>query len=265
MDNWVNQKTFGLINSIGFQPDATTEMVLANALAIQMKWRHQFDASDTGGNTFYAADGSEYLATTMQLETLADDIKYYVDDDVTAISMPLNSTSEDTSLDFIAIMPSSELDSYIETVEQSDLESIIENFKPASTPADGLIINIPKFKFSYKLNFGEDLQALGIKTAFDSEAADFSNMASIPLFVSKAAHEANIDFSEEGIKAAAITVFAMDVSAMVPAQPQQIIINIDHPFLFLIRDANNGTIWFTGAVYKPNLWADDQDDYQRTY
>ena len=91
-------------------------------------------------------------------------------------------------------------------------------------------------------------------------------MASEGLYVGQAVHNANIDFSEEGIKAAAITVFAMkENSAIEDEVPQPVIINIDHPFLFLIRDANNGTIWFTGAVYQPNLWADDQAAYEESY
>ena len=125
---------------------------------------------------------------------------------------------------------------------------------------------MPKFKFDYQLKFKEDLQALGIQTAFNKKTADFSNMASYPLYVGQAIHKANIDFSEKGIKAAAVTAFAMmDATAMPEEEPQPIIIDIDHPFLFLIRDAANDTIWFTGAVYQPNLWADDAEAYKPNY
>ena len=264
MDNWVKQKTFNLIDSIGIQPSEDLEMVLANALAIQMDWEHPFDTDDTSGRTFYKKDGSEIEATTMDKETKAEDIKYYVDDTTTAISMPLDSTTENVHLDFVAIMPSGDLDEYIGTVDQSQVSNVIDNFIPASDPKDGVIINIPKFKFDYQLKFGEDLQALGIQAAFNKDTADFSNMASEPLYVGQAVHKANIDFSEDGIKAAAVTTFAMmATSAAGPEEePQPIIINIDHPFLFLIRDADNGTVWFTGAVYQPNLWADDAEAYK---
>lgn len=267
VDNWVNQKTFGLIDKVGFEPTPDLEMVLANALAIQMDWKYQFDESDTHGRDFYKADGSTINATTMHKETSSEDIRYYKDDSTTAISMPLDSTSEDVNLEFVAIMPSEDLDGYIKNIDQNKVDDIINNSIPASEPKDGVIINIPKFKFEYELNFAEDLGALGIKTAFDKNFADFSNMASKPLFVGKAIHKANIDFSEEGIKAAAITVFLMmDATAMTdPYIPQPVVINIDHPFLFLIRDADNGTVWFTGAVYQPNLWEDDAADYEAQF
>lgn len=266
MDNWVKQKTFNLIDSIGIEVNPDLKMVLANALAIQMDWKHQFDAEDTFGKSFYLKDGSEVEATTMNIGANEEDVKYFIDASNKAVSLPLDSTSPDTNLEFIAIMPANNIDETIINLDRTEIDNVINNMTPTSEPKDGAIINIPKFKFDYSLNFKEDLQKLGINSAFNENSADFSNMASEGLYVGQAVHNANIDFSEEGIKAAAITVFAMkETSAIEDEVPQPVIINIDHPFLFLIRDANNGTIWFTGAVYQPNLWADDQAAYEESY
>ncbi|MBQ3465107.1 hypothetical protein IJH15_02720 [Candidatus Saccharibacteria bacterium] len=264
VDNWVSQKTFGLIDKVGFEPTKDLEMVLANALAIQMDWKYQFDDNDTHGRDFNKVDGTTIKATTMSKETSVEDIRYYKKEDATAVSLPLDPGSKDVNLEFVAIMPSGDLDEYIENIDQTNIDKIINNFTSASEPKDGVIVRIPKFKFDYTLAFTKDLNSLGIKTAFDKEFADFSNMASKPLYVSEAVHKANIDFSEDGIKAAAITVFTMvDATSVAdPYVPRPVIINIDHPFLFLIRDADNGAIWFTGAVYRPNLWEDDQADYR---
>ena len=262
MDNWVDQKTFGLINNIGIQPNDDLEMVLANALAIQMDWQHSFDTEDTRGKTFYKADGSEITATTMNEKTSASDINYYIDDDVTMLSMPLKPTDE-SALEFVAIMPKNNLNDYIDNVGLDTIETLISNATPASNPKDGIIINIPKFKFDYALKFKDDLMSLGISQAFNEELADFSNMASKPLYVSSAAHKANIDFSEKGIKAAAVTAFGIQDSAVRVDETQPVVINIDHPFLFIIRDKNNGAAWFTGAVYQPNLWEDNASEYYK--
>lgn len=265
MDNWVKQKTFNLIDGMGIQLTPETEMVLSNALAIQMDWKEPFDASDTRGESFYLKDDSEVQATTMHKETTNENTKYYTDENVTAVSMQLDSKTDNVNLDFVAIMPSGNIDEYINNINQSEVDGILEKLTPASEPKDGLVINIPKFKFDYSLNFRDDLKKLGINTAFDKEKADFSNMASDPLFVGEAIHRANIDFAEEGVKAAAITVFAMmDASAIVD-EPQPVVINFDHPFLFLIRDNSSGAVWFTGAVYQPNLWENDSADYEPTY
>lgn len=263
MDNWVNQKTFGLIDRLGIQSSADTQMVLVNALAIQMDWKHQFDTGDTYGRDFYQENGSKITATTMNNTVFSDDVKYYTDDNVTMLSLPLQSTDE-AELEFVAVMPSGKLTDYMNNLDLNTIKAQLGNSASASTSRNGVEIHIPKFKFEYELNFINDLQKLGITDAF-TYAADFSNMANAELFVSDAVHKANIDFSEEGIKAAAVTAFSMDLKAAEPDENKPVVINIDHPFFFLIQDKNNGTIWFTGAVYEPNLWANDQADYQYNY
>ena len=265
MNNWVSNKTFGLINQIGIQPTENTKMVLTNALAIQMNWQHQFSTNDTYGVPFYKEDNSEITATTMNMTTSDGDISYYQDDQITMLSLPLESVNESTNLEFVAVMPSNSLSDYLTNLDLSAIEENLKNATPASSPEKGLVVYVPKFKYDYELNFKQDLESLGITQAF-SPNADFSNMTSNPkgLYVSDAVHKANIDFSEEGIKAAAVTAFAMVDGALAPdddaAKP--VTIRIDHPFLFLIRDKSDGTVWFTGTVYEPNLWSADQSAYQ---
>ena len=262
MDNWVGQKTFGLINNIGIIPNPDTEMVLANALAIQMDWRYKFDANSTSGATFSTKSGETIEATTMTETFNNPDIQYNTSDDATVVTLPLNSGSEAAQLEFVAIMPTGNIDEYINNLDNAAIETALSDLIPANTNVDGLKLSIPKFKFDYSLNFKNDLESLGITQAFTPNA-DFSNMATANLYVSDAIHKANIDFSEDGIKAAAVTVSAMASNALA-AEPQPTIIKIDHPFLFLIRDKANNATWFTGVVCQPNLWANDAATYQQS-
>ena len=37
----------------------------------------------------------------------------------------------------------------------------------------------------------------------------------------------------------------------------------DRPYMFLIRDKENGEVWFVGTVYEPLLWEKEQEsDFQ---
>ncbi len=263
VDNWINQKTFGLIKTSGVNITPESRMVLANALAIQMDWARRFEAESTYGRDFTKADGTTMIATTMLTEDHTDGIKYYVDDDVTVVSKDLKDY-DGTQLEFIAIMPSGDLSEYIESVRPDTLNEALGKRQGASNAKDGVILRIPKFKFEYQLKFIEDLKELGMKTAFD-DSADFSLMnVKDELKVGDAVHKATIDFSENGIKAAAITVFVMDEkSAIAEEKPQPVEINIDKPFLFMICDKNTGENWFVGAVYEPNLWGNDAGEYNR--
>ena len=71
------------------------------------------------------------------------------------------------------------------------------------------------------------------------------------LYVKEALHKATIDFSEDGIKAAAVTaMLAYASSAFEMDKPDDVI--FDKPFIYLISDKNTGEIWFIGTLYEPN-------------
>ena len=169
-----------------------------------------------------------------------------------------------TNFEFVAIMPDEDLKQYVNNFSIDKMNGIDKNFKTADKEKDGVIVYIPKFSFDYDLKLKDDLIRLGITDAFDINLANFENMANADekLYVSDALHKANIDFTEKGVKAAAVTAFVMATGAMLeePKQPVEIIIN--KPFMFLIRDKNTKDIWFTGTVYEPNNWEKDEMEYR---
>lgn len=263
VNSWIEDKTFGILKDIvNDNIIQRSKMILINALAIDMEWENEFDDDDTWGNTFYLENGEQINATTMNKETSSEDISYYKDENLTAITMDLKEY-ENTQLEFMAIMPEKNLDEYIKTITLKDVEEIISKLEKATNTKNGVNISIPKFEFNYELKLKEDLQKLGIEDAFSSEKADFTNMAETSLYVGEAIHKADIKFSEEGIRAAAVTVFAMTDMALPMEEEQPIKINIDKPFMFLIKDKKTGEIWFVGTVYEPNLWENDKAEYRK--
>lgn len=272
VNKWIEEKTFKIIKNMvrdEVVKDPNLQMLLINALAIDMEWEEDFDFEDTYGGKFTLQDGKEIEATMMKQETSSDDISYYLGDDVTALTMNLEEV-EDTNLEFMAIMPNNNLKEYTDKLKLEDINNIDNNLKLASKEKAGVIINIPKFSFEYDLELKKDLIDLGITDVFDSNLADLSGMADLEktkknLYVSDALHKANIDFSEEGVKAAAVTAFGiMDTAIAMPTEKPKVV-NIDKPFLFLIRDKKTKEIWFTGTVYEPNLWENDKQEYMVRY
>lgn len=257
INKWIEEKTLGKIKNMirdNTISNKNTKMVLLNALAIDMEWKTPFEGENTIGREFNLINGSKMKATTMQLETSNREISYYESSDITSVKMDLKKY-ENTELEFIAVMPKENLDNYINKVTIKDIDKILDNSKLASDTDNGLKIYIPKFSFDYKLKLKEDLIKLGIKEAFDLENADFTNMTNdkTGLYVSDALHNANIDFSEKGIKASAATGMIMTVKASIDENSPKII-EINRPFLYLIKDKNTNEVWFVGTVYEPNLW-----------
>ena len=245
-------------------------MVLANALAIQMEWATKFNGTTLGRN-FYKADGSEVEATTLAFdETKSENVAYYKDENVTMATIDLEALEDGTQLEFIAVMPEGALLDYAKTASVRSVMEMEAKKTKASATKDGVDLYIPKFKFEHKLDFMNDLKKLGIQDAFSIENANFAAMVDLVkmkqdfgndynIYVSQAIHKANIDFSEKGIKAAAVTAFAMrmEATAMMD-EPEPVVVRIDRPFLFMIVDKETKEVWFVGTMYEPNLWEEEE-------
>jgi len=174
----------------------------------------------------------------------------------------------------MAIMPKENLSSYIENFTEEQMDHINQNLNFANNVEDGVVLTIPKFKFDYDLNLKKDLEKLGIKDAFIDGKADFSKMEGSTdpdkkLHVSEVFHKADIKFTEEGIKAAAVTVIIINIPGSAynpnPRIPKPLYIPINKPFMFIIRDKETKDNWFTGTVYEPNKWEDEEEDYEPKY
>lgn len=263
VNNWIEKQTLGQIknmlkdNTVS-NPDC--KMILINALAIDMEWADSFSEEDTHGRSFYLENGEEVKATMMNQKNESEDVSYYVDNNITALSMNLEEY-DNVQMECVVIMPNYNLHDYINSFSLDNLDKINKNLKKASDTKAGLDISIPRFSYDYDLSLKDDLIDLGVKDAFDSSLADFSNMTDkSEFYVSEALHKANIDFSEKGVKAAAATVIYM-TDGMALEEEKPIEININKPFMYIIRDKETNEIWFVGTVYQPNLWENDKADY----
>jgi len=272
-NQWIEDKTLGIIKNMlsdDVVQNPGSVMLLINALAIDMQWITQFNYNNTSGETFYMDDGQEMITTMMSKKATENDLSYYINNDITAITMDLKENNG-TQLEFMAIMPNEPLSTYVENVTKTQISEIDLQLRSANFEEDGVTLRMPKFKFSYDLELKQDLIELGVKDAFDSGKADFSKMvdakaSNSKLFVSDALHKADIEFTEKGAKAAAVTVFIMrnGITASRPKEKKPVIIVFNKPFMFIIRDKNTKDIWFTGTVYEPNLWENERASYEAT-
>lgn len=266
VNSWIEDKTFGIIKDLlkdGQVQNPNLRMILINALAIDMEWKSSFSTDDTFSGTFDKDGKNLEVAMMHKGETFSEDIAYKIDDRVTVLAMDLEEY-EGTQLEFDAIMPNhGTLDEFIADKSKDNIDYYLKDLTKASDTEDGLNISIPKFDFDYSIDLKRELQAMGMKDAFE-RSADFSKMTGDQsLFVGDAIHKADIEFSEEGIRAAAVTAFMMLAKSAIMEPTHPIEVNIDKPFMFIIRDKETGEVWFTGAVYEPVLWESVKAEYSR--
>jgi serpin B len=115
---------------------------------------------------------------------------------------------------------------------------------------------LPRFKITWGTNdIQNQLRVLGMPLAFSPGKADFSRingrkpLEEDALFVSAVLHKAFVNVQEEGTEAVAATAVRMAASTgAIPKKPVIRVFRADHPFLFVIRDSESGTILFAGRV-----------------
>lgn len=194
------------------------------------------------------------------------DFKFYNDDKVKVFAKELKEYAGIT-LEYIGIMPKKlTLEEFIKSTNTQEINMMISNLKEIESEnfSKGKLTeitgHIPLFAFDYELNLIDDLKELGIVNVFDSSKANLSKITTDEdVFIDTVVHKANIEFSNEGIKAAAVTssgdagndACMFDYFYDIPIE--KIDLTFDNPYLFLIRDKDSGEVWFVGNVYEPTV------------
>lgn len=218
---------------------------------------------DEFDNTFDIEKYIAELKDNYEHISSSTDFEFYTDDDIKVFAKDLK-TYNGTTLQYIGIMPTTNsLSDYIKNTNAENLNTLIGNLKSIKLAnfKDGVITRItgyvPMFKFDYQLDLVKDLNTLGITDVFDKEKANLSKLSSADVYINDARHQANIEFSNEGIKAGAATAMGgagsvgcwFDYRYDVPVE--DIDLTFDKPYMFIIRDKNSGEVWFMGSVYEP--------------
>lgn len=221
------------------QITAATRLALANAIYLKAPWLNPFDKSATASGTFSLLDGSSVQVPMMHLQARLD---YAAGDSWRAVELPYVGGS----LAMTLIVPD-DLASFEANLDAATLDEVVGALRRAS-----LILTMPTFDTESRIELSAMLQALGMPVPFDPARADFSGITTEErLFIGFVIHQANITVDEAGTEAAAATVVGMDTSGGGPP-PTPIELNINRPFLFVLRDVPTGAIVFMGRVVNPS-------------
>lgn len=247
---WVSDKTDGFIPNYYPSVFPSTLTDLLNVVCFKGKWAMPFKTSDTALKDFTNCNG-EKSTVDMMSKVFKERIAYRADDKFKGIRLPYSAGAE-----MYLILPVDDNALNVAELWNNETFAYREKFLDGlknSYPFDGdVVVNLPKFDFTFQLVFSENLKEIGINRAFTDNAELFNIVKSTPLKISNAIHRARIEVDEEGTKAAAVTEITMVETSAVPnpQPPRRVYFIAERPFLFVIRDVESNVTLFAGVVNK---------------
>jgi serpin B len=240
INDWVSKQTEGKIEDLIPQGtiDSLTRLILTNAIYFNAAWANPFQEEATRDGPFTLLDGTE-VSVPMMHQT--ESFGYAEGGDYQAVELPYDGRE----MSMVIVLPEEgEFQAFENSLDAGRVEAIIEQLDQRQ-----VALAMPTFEFDAEFFLKQALAALGMPAAF-SDKADFSGMTGDrALFISDVLHKAFVSVDEEGTEAAAATAVVMKLLAA-PEEPVEV--TLDHPFLFLIRDIQTGTILFVGRVVDPS-------------
>ena len=246
INGWVASHTHDKITDL-LPPgavDAATRLVLVNAVYFKASWLEPFSESLTKNGAFNVADGKKTVRLMDRTDSFAANV--VADARLKLVEIPYHG-------DFAMVVILPDANDGLAAVEKALTAQALTGWISGMRP-QRVALKLPSFKIepTSGLALGAVLAGLGMPTAFNPAAADFTGMAaaSEQLVISDAIHKAFVAVDEKGTEAAAATAVMMRATGM-PLTGEPLNFTVDHPFLFLIRDVKTGAILFMGRFTDP--------------
>ena len=236
INDWVAARTKDRIKDLIPEGvlNASTRLVLTNAIYLKASWMVRFD--DAVAGPFSRANGSLVSVPLMrQSETMryGEGIGYQI------VAIPYAG-----GLSMLVVVPNAGRFATVEAaLDGASLRTAIGAMRPRHVN-----LTFPKFTFRTEASLKDTLAAMGMPLAFTDDA-DFSGMTKQErLAIAEVLHQAFIAVDEKGTEAAAATAVVMRATSA-PAEPVEL--RVDRPFMFAIQDDETGALLFMGRVTDP--------------
>lgn len=240
INSWISQHTDNMIDDVLDQIDDDVIMYLINALAFDAEWHTTYLRSDIRNRPFTSVSGKKRNVEMMH----SMEYRYLDDGKATGFIKDY----KNGAYSFAALLPNEGISIY-DYVEGLTGEALLQTIQNAREEA--VETALPKFSYEYQLLMNDILKALGMPTAFDSSAADFSGLGTSSrgnIYISRVLHKTFICVDELGTKAGAATVVEAsdECAAVAPLS-----VTLDRPFVYMILDNETGLPVFIGTVLDP--------------
>lgn len=237
INNWCSKSTKGLIPTILTEIPESAVMYLMNAVYFKGIWRAKFEKKDTFEPNFTDESGA---VTKVNMMYQKDTFGYTSDALAQYLDMPYGNKAFSmtvilpkagvTTQDVLSQLTPTNWNTSLSVMRQREVE-----------------VYLPRFKVENKFTLNDVLKTMGMPVAF-TDYADFSGISDERILISEVVHKTYVAVDEEGTEAAAVTSIGFETTSIeVPVIP---VVNVDRPFLFVIREKSTGVILFIAKMGK---------------
>lgn len=238
INDWVKEKTDGMIPKVIDEIPPEAVMYLVNALAFEAEWSDIYEKNQVRDGTFTKEDGTEQSAEFMYSEEHC-----YLEDEKATGFMKYYKGG---NYAFVALLPNENVtvSEYLNSLDGESLNALF------SSTGGSVQAAIPKFETKYSAEMSEILKSMGMPLAFDEDNADFSGLGSSSagnIYINRVIHKTFISVAEKGTKAGAATVIEMATKG--DSAPNEIKrVYLDRPFVYMLVDCENNLPFFIGTM-----------------
>ena len=235
INGWCKKHTNGMIEKILDEVNPNMLCYLLDALYFKGQWKDKFDKGSSKVETFTDESGTPSKLTMMKQEK---ELLYLENDIFQAVRLPYGNGA----YSMIVMLPTSghNVADITATLKKSNWNEL--RYGLSEWDVD---VWIPRFETKYYIKLNDMLSAMGMPSAFDSGAADFTPMSDYALCLSFVQQHAAIKVDEEGTEAAAVSSAGMIKNSALPVGGHAVF-HADHPFLYLITESSTGVVLFAG-------------------
>ena len=237
INNWVKEKTDGMIPEIIDQIPANIVMYLVNALAFDAEWDHIYRQDQVREGQFNNANGQKKTVKFMYSE------EHEYIETAEAIGFIKNYTEGEYA--FVALLPKegSSVADVLAGLDGAGLQKILASPQGATVQT-----SIPVFESGYSAQLSDVLAAMGMPDAFDENKADLSKLGkgSNTLYINRVLHKTYISVNEKGTRAGAATAVEVTTKSAMPVNIKRVY--LDRPFVYMLIDRTTNMPFFIGVM-----------------
>lgn len=239
VNDWAKRSTGGRIEKVLDAISDDIVMLLANAIYFKGYWREQFEKSTTRAEPFRAPGGTHDVPTMQREGT----IRYARIPDAEVVDLPYGGGAYSMTI----LLPEQGVDvnAFVSQLTQASWQEATAGLHTSNAE-----IHLPRFTLKWDDTLNTPLKSLGMPQAFRAGEADFTRMSKSSghdLFISFVRQSTFVDVNEEGTEAAAVTIVGVGITSM----PAKVVVLVNRPFVFAIRENLSGTIIFLGKIIDP--------------